>query len=427
MSYLQKYRDLLLVYKNPKIFVIMLLGIASGLPLPLTSSTLDAVLNEAGVTKTAIGLFAIIGTPYSLKFLWAPFIDNFNIPLLSKLIGRRKSWLVVIQILLIIAICMLGFTNPAENLLYTAMLALLVSFLSASQDIVIDAFRIEILDRKEQAAGASSATFGYILSMKMISGAFAFWLSAHYEWSLVYIVMAATIIIVMIAILFAQEPENKQIIIKTDYLTRVKQIAIWPFSDFMKTSKWWLVLLFIILFKLGDAFAGKMIIPFLQDIGFSNEQIAYYLKSLGLLMLLIGTFVGGGLMFAIGRYKSLLICGLLQMFSNLMFVLLAKAGNDPNMLALTIAVENISAGMGTAVFVGYLGSLCNIKYTATQFALLTSFASIGRTWISASSGWFVDLLGYQQFFILSTIIAIPGLIVLIALWKDSDLINNSPK
>jgi MFS transporter, PAT family, beta-lactamase induction signal transducer AmpG len=416
---MQNILSSLKVYKNPKILAILFLGFASGLPLPLTGATLDAVLNQSGVTKTAIGLFALISIPYSLKFLWSPIIDRLSIPIFTKLIGRRRSWMILTQISLIASITMLGFSNPAENLMITAMLALWVAFSSASQDIVIDAYRIETLDASEQGAGASVATTGYIISMKLIGGAMAFWLSDLMPWSYVYAIMGAIMIFGIIAIIIAGEPA-----VKDSDSTQSRSFSdffyngvLAPFIDFIKTPGWWMIIAFIIFYKFGDAFAGKMTTPFLQDIGFTNTQLAFYLKTFGLVATLLGTFLGGMLVYKIGSFKSLFICGLLQMFSNLMFVLLAHLGDNTTALAATIAVENLSGGMGTAAFVAYLSGLCNIRYTATQYALLSSLSATGRTFLSSSSGWFAQTLGWSNFFVLSTVIAIPGIMILLLLMR----------
>lgn len=402
------------VYLQPRILAIIFLGISSGLPLPLTGATLDAVLNEAGVTKTAIGLFAIVGTPYTLKFLWAPLIDTLKIPFLTNAIGRRRSWMITTQIALIVSIAALGATNPAEHLLLTASLAFAVAFFSASQDIVIDAYRIESLNEEEQGAGASATTFGYITAMKLIGGALAFWLSDIFSWQVVYAVMAAFITIGIVTVMIGGEPRfGATAKHYNSWLEWLKEAVWMPFADFMTTKRWWVILLFIIFYKFGDAFAGKMTTPFLQDIGFSNSEIAYYLKTFGLGALLLGTFLGGLVVYRLGMFKALWVCGILQMLSNLMFVVQAKVGYDPQIIIFTIGIENMSGGMGTAAFVAYLSSLCNVSFTATQYALLSSFAATGRTWLSAFSGIFVDSLGWVPFFILSTTIALPGLIMLI--------------
>lgn len=413
MNNLKSRLSALSVYTHPRVLAILFLGISSGLPLPLTGATLDAVLNEAGVTKTAIGLFAIVGTPYTLKFLWAPLIDTLRIPFLTNAIGRRRSWMIVTQVALIASIVGLGMSNPAENLWYTAMLAFAVAFFSASQDIVIDAYRIESLEDAEQGAGASAATFGYITAMKLFGGALAFWLSDIMPWSVVYMIMAAIIVVGIVTVMIAGEPESNRKPRETQgWLEWVHDAVISPFADFIKKPQWWVILLFIILYKFGDAFAGKMTTPFLQDMGFSNSEIASYLKTFGLGALLLGTFIGGVIVYRYGMLKALWICGVFQMLSNLMFVAQANAGYDPQLLVLTIGIENMSGGMGTAAFVAYLSSLCNVSFTATQYALLSSFAATGRTWLSAGSGWFVDNLGWVEFFVLSTALAVPGLLML---------------
>lgn len=406
------------VYTHPKVIAILFLGISSGLPLPLTGATLDAVLNQAGVTKTAIGLFAIVGTPYAFKYLWAPFIDNLRIPILSRLIGRRRSWMIVSQICLIFSIAALGMSNPAENLMLTAALAFAVAFFSATQDIVIDAYRIESLEERDQGAGASAGVFGYMTAMKLLGGAMAFWLSDIVSWTYVYFIMAAIILVGIITVMLAGEPEvTERKYGDGNWLEWLKHSVISPFADFIQKPGWWIILLFIVFYKFGDAFAGKMTTPFLQDVGFSNSQIAFYLKTFGLGALLFGTFIGGVIVYRFGMIKSLWACGFLQMGSNLMFVAQAHAGYNVEVLAVTVAVENISAGMGTAAFVAYLSSLCNIQYTATQYALLSSLAATGRTWLSASSGWFVDHVGWINFFLLSTAVAVPGLILLLLLGR----------
>lgn len=404
----------LLVYKNPKILAVFFLGFASGLPLPLTGATLDAVLNEAGVTKTAIGLFALISIPYSLKFLWAPVIDRISLPVLSKLIGRRRSWIIFTQLALIISIIMLGLSNPHENIMETALWALAVAFASASQDIVIDAYRIESLLSHEQGAGASSTTTGYIIAMKLVGGALAFWLSDMISWQYVYIIMAVIISVGIIAVMLAGEPDVITHIAEKQSLSSFFHDGVLaPFFDFLKTPHWFLVITFIVFYKFGDAFAGKMTTPFLQDIGFSNTQIAFYLKTFGLIATLIGTFIGGSIVYKLGIFKALFIGGILQMLSNLMFVLLAHNAGSEEVLAATVAVENLSGGMGTAAFVAYLSGLCKAEYTATQYALLSSLAATGRTFLSASSGMFVEMLGWSGFFILSTAISIPGILILL--------------
>jgi PAT family beta-lactamase induction signal transducer AmpG len=436
---MQKIISALKVYKDPKILAIFFLGLASGLPLPLTGATLDAVLNQAGVTKTAIGLFALISIPYSLKFLWSPIIDRLPLPFLTKLLGRRRAWMVITQISLIISITMLGFSNPAQNITLTAILALWVAFSSASQDTVIDAYRIESLDSSKQGAGASASTTGYIIAMKLIGGALAFWLSDIIGWPYVYAVMGTVMALGIVAIIIAGEPDNI-------YNKRVENLdnadisqhkhdknfkdflqngVLAPFIDFVKTPDCWLVVGFVIFYKFAEAFFGKMLTPFLQDTGFSNSQIAFYLKSFGLGATLMGTFFGGILVYKLGIYKALLVGGCLQIVSCFMLVMLSYAGNSQLALAAVVAVDNLNAGVGTAAFVAYLSGLCNLRYTATQYALLSSLSVTGRTFLSAASGWCAQMLGWHNFFLLCSIAALPGIAFLLMLMKAQN--NNSLK
>ena len=410
------------VYAHKNMVIIALLGFSSGLPLPLGANTLDALLNEAGVTKTAIGLFALIGLPYTLKFIWAPLIDHLPIPLLTRWLGRRRGWIIATQLCVIGSLLGIGYTDPATELAITAFWAVCLSFFSASQDIVIDAYRVDLLEKNQQGAGASSATFGYIIAMKLIGGAFALFLSDYLTWSFVYTAMAAIMIVGIITVCLASEPsplsEPKHTQPNPTFSDWFYQSVICPFQDFTRHSSWWLILLFITFYKCGDAFAGKMLIPFLQDTGFSNSQIAFYLKTYGLAATLFGTFMGGAMIYRLGNMKTLWICGGLQMLSNLTFTVQSLIGDNANFLAIAIAIENISAGMGTAALIAYLASLCHKNYTATQYALLSSCAAIGRTVISASSGWVFTFSNWPVFFLLSTLVALPGLVILYILDKN---------
>lgn len=408
------------IYLKPRLLAIAFLGFSSGLPLALTLSTLTVWLTEAGVDKTTIGLFAAIGTPYALKFLWSPFIDGLSLPFFSRWLGRRRGWMVFSQLLLIGAIIGLGTSDPASHPFITALWALCVTFTSATQDIVIDAYRVEILDEREQGAGAALIVFGARIGL-LVSGAGALLLAEHINWHMVYFSMAACIGIGVITVLLVGEPKNHRTAeIETLTGTATKRFETWfvhnvlhPFTDFMKRPAWMVILLFVVFYKFGDAFAGVMTNPFLIDTGFSKTEIAAIVKSFGLVATLAGAFIGGTLVHKYGLVPSLWICGILQMFSNLMFALQAHVGHDLYLLGLTISVENLSSGMGTAAFVAYLSSLCHISYTATQYALLSSLTAVGRTWLSASAGWFVVQLDWVYFFVLSTMMALPGLILLV--------------
>lgn len=419
-----KFRQIVDLYVHPRLIAIFFLGIASGLPLALVFSTLSVWLSEEGVSKTAIGLFAAITTPYALKFLWSPLVDQMPIPFFSKLLGRRRGWMIFSQIFLGISIVALGLTDPSSNAWYTALFAFLVSIASATQDIVIDAYRVEILEEKQQGAGAAMIVFGYRVGM-LISGAGALFIAHYMGWFAAYATMAVFVGVGFVTVMLTGEPDSTQIPLpQGDGTSKKSGINDWfinavinPFTDFMKRSGWWIILLFILLYKFGDAFAGVMTNPFLVDMGFDKVEIATVVKTFGFAASMIGAFIGGILVHKWGMLKSLWICGILQMLSNLMFLLQAQVGHNIEVLSLVIAVENLSSGMGTTAFVAYISSLCNKNYTATQYALFSSLASVGRTWLSTSSGWFVDSVGWINFFLLSTVIAIPGLLMIIFLQR----------
>lgn len=408
------------MYCKPRILAIAFLGFSSGLPLALTLSTLSVWLTDSGVDKTTIGLFAIIGTPYALKFLWSPLIDGTSLPLLTQWLGRRRAWMIFSQLLLIIAIIGLGTSHPAHHPFITALWALAVAFTSATQDIVIDAYRVEILEEREQGAGAALIVFGARIGL-LVSGAGALLLADHISWHLVYYAMAGCIGVGIITVLLVGEPKNHRLSeLETMTGSTAKNFERWllhhvvdPFLDFIKRPDWAVILLFVVCYKLGDAFAGVMTNPFLIEVGFSKTEIAAIVKSFGLVATLLGAFIGGSMVHKWGIVPSLWVCGILQMLSNLMFALQAYIGHDIYVLSFTIGVENLSGGMGTAAFVAYLSSLCNISYTATQYALLSSLTAVGRTWISASAGWTVVQLNWIGFFIFSTFLALPGLLLLI--------------
>lgn len=408
------------LYFQPKFITMFFLGFSSGLPLVLTASTLSIWLTEAAVDKTTIGLFAIVATPYTLKFLWAPLVDQLSLPYLTRLLGRRTSWMILSQVAIIFAIIALGSTDPWEEPWYAALFAFLLAFSSATQDIVIDAYRVETLKENEQGLGAGMAVFGYRVAM-LVSGAGALLLAEYFSWFVVYLLMAVCGIVGIITILIAGEPNNSAAYSKYpryDGLVKwIKQAVVTPFSDFTLRHGWLVILLFITFYKFGDALAGTMTSTFFIEAGFSKAEIAGIIKIYGFGATMVGTFTGGILIYRIGLIKGLWLCGILQMLSNLMFAVQATVGYNTELLAITIGFENFSGGMGTAALVAYLSSLCNISYTATQYALLSSFSAMGRTWLSASAGYLVEQFDWVYFFIFTTVAAIPGLIFLMLLTR----------
>lgn len=407
----------LAVYRQKAVLAVLFLGFSSGLPLALTASTLGVWLTEAGVSKSAIGLFAAVATPYALKFLWAPLIDGTHFPLLGRL-GRRTGWLLATQVALMASILLLGLADPSVNPWLTAVMALLVAVCSASQDIVIDAYRVEILKPEQQGAGAAAIVLGYRLGM-IASSAGALTLASHVSWCATYVVMALLVTVGMVTVLMTGEPERSREAVSYGggIVTWIKGSVIGPFADFMTRPQWLAILLFILLYKLADAFMGVMTNPFLIEIGFSKEDIASIVKFYGLIATIIGSVLGGAMVARLGDMRSLWICGIAHAVTNLMFVVQARVGADSNILALGITLENISGGMGTAAFVAYLSSLTHVRYTATQYALLSSFAAFGRTWLSTPAGLVAEWLGWEWFFTFAAALAIPGLVVLA--WMQS--------
>ncbi len=405
------------LYLDRRLIVIFLFGFASGLPLALTGATLSIWLSEQGLSLTAIGLFVAFSAPYNLKFLWSPLIDRLPLPGLTRRLGRRRSWLLVIQVCLMAAIVALGVTRPSEAPFWTALCALLVAFFSASQDIVIDAYRIEIVAEHEQGAAAAMTQFGYRIGM-LASGAGALFLAEHVTWSWVYAAMAALLVVGVVTTLTSPEPPVAGAAVRGSgpgVLARLREAVVEPFAEFLRRQGpgvALLVLAFILLYKLGDAFAGAMANPFYVKIGFSKAEIAAVTKVFGLVATLAGVFLGGVIVGRYGVMKALLVCGVLQMLSNLMFAGQAVAGHDVRVLVFTIGIENLTGGMGSAAFVAYLSVLCNVAYTATQYALFTSLMAIPRTFLSASSGWVADRVDWVTFFVISTVLALPGLLIL---------------
>jgi PAT family beta-lactamase induction signal transducer AmpG len=395
------------LYFTKPLLIILCLGMASGLPLALTASTLFAWLAEAGVQTETIGLFASIALPYSLKFLWSPLVDSVEIPLLGKALGRRRSWLLTLQIFLVLAMMLMASGNPAEAPFYFALMGCAIAFFSASQDIVIDAYRVESVPIEQQGAAAAMITLGYRLAM-LVSGAGALWLSDHVSWHLTYLVMAGIMAGLAVMTLVMPEP----VVSRQSSVVSIKAAVIEPFRDFMQREGWLMILLFVILFKLGDAFLGVMFNPFLLELGFTKTDIAAIVKLYGLLATIGGSFLGGWLVSRYGVYRILLLTGFWHMLTNLLLVLLAGMGPDKLFLALCVISENLTAGMGSAAFVAYLSALCRREYTATQYALLSSLASVARTLISAESGMAAAWLGWQGFFLFSSLLAIPSLILL---------------
>ena len=403
------------VYGDARILAILLMGFASGLPLALTGATLAIWLKQSGISLTAIGLFAQAGLAYNLKFLWAPAMDRVALPGLTRYFGRRRGWALLIQALLALALLALGTSDPYTGVERTALCAVIVAFLSASQDIVIDAYRIELLRPEEQGAGAAATQFGYRIGM-IASGAGALYLAAFLGWFTAYAVMAALIVLCMGVILATREPQRPPAP-TGPWLTGA---VVAPFADFARRRHWLVILIFIVLYKFGDALAGVMSGPFYVELGFALTEIASIAKVFGVGASIAGVFLGGLAVYRWGLMRALLLCGALQALSNLMYVVQLWAGHDQAMLAATIAVENVTGGMASAAFVAYLSSLCSPSFTATQYALLSALAATARTVLASSGGFFAERLGWAPFFVLATLACVPGLALLLYLMRSAD-------
>ena len=421
------------LYFDRRVVAVALLGFSSGLPLLLTYSTLSAWLKSEGISRTSIGLFALVGAPYAFKFLWSPLIDRLALPLLARRWGRRRSWGVVIQAGLALGILALGACDPRQDIALMAALAVVVAFLSASQDIVIDAYRVEILPPELQGPGAGAVQTGYRIAM-LAAGAGALYLASAFGWSVAYGVMAAGLAVGMAVLLARPEPETRispatiererraaQFLATRPHLTGgVATLAAWlygavvcPFADFIARRGWAMVLLFVIGYKLGEAMAGAMANTLYVEMGFSLDEIATVSKVFGFAATVAGGLIGGALVNRLGVFRALLVFGVLQSLGNLFYVLQALAGHDLRALALCVFVENLTAGMAGSALVAYLSGLCNVAYTATQYALLSSLSAVGRTLFASSSGRLADLLGWPHFFLLTTVVTLPALALLV--------------
>ena len=393
------------IFQQPKSAVLLMLGFASGLPLALTSGTLQAWMTVDNIDLKTIGFFSLVGQAYVFKFLWSPAMDRYTPPLL----GRRRGWLVITQILLLIAIAAMGFLEPSTQLRWMAALAVIIAFCSASQDIVFDAWKTDVLSAQERGAGAAISVLGYRLAM-LVSGGLALWLADRWlGWQATYWLMAALLIPCIIASLLAPDPSDAIPVPKT-----LQQAVVEPLHDFFGRNNAWLILLLIVLYKLGDAFAMSLTTTFLiRGVGFDAGEVGVVNKSLGLLATIIGALYGGVLMQRLTLFRALLIFGILQGASNAGYWLLSITDKHMVTMASAVFFENLCGGMGTAAFVALLMTLCNKSFSATQFALLSALSAVGRVYVGPVAGWFVEAHGWPTFYLFSVIAAVPGILLLL--------------
>lgn len=398
---MQKFGQLLF---SPRMLVILLTGFSSGLPLLLTGSTLKFWMREEGIDLSTIGFFGLVGLPYTLKFLWAPLMDH----VVPRGLGRRRGWMLGTQIALATAIAAIGLTEPASNLPQVVLFCLLITFFSASQDIVLDAYRREVLKDEELGIGSSVFIYGYRVGM-LVSGAFALFLADQdfLSWQTVYVILAGFMAVGIVTTLFAPEPN-----VRAQPPNSLQEAIVGPFTDFFERPAAWLLLAFILLYKIGDSMGAEMLSPLMVDVGISKTQYALVGKVFGMASLIIGGLLGGLVVYRWGILRSLWIFGILQMLSTAGFIVLATVGNNMTVFTAVIAFETITSGLGTTAYVAFMASITNRRFTATQYALLTSMMGIPRVIAGATTGVLAEWLGWGGFYFFCTLIAIPGLMLL---------------
>ncbi|MCW2406661.1 PAT family beta-lactamase induction signal transducer AmpG [Sphingobium sp. B1D7B] len=417
-------------YLRPMPFVAFLLGISSGFPLTLLLATMTFWLSKVGIDKSTIGFAIGLTTPYTLKFLWAPLVDKVPLPVLTRLFGQRRAWLFFIQALLFGAIWQLGASDPATDLARFALWAIAVAFLSATQDIVIDAYRIEILSEQELPHGTAMNQFGYRTG-NLLAGAGTIFLAstegAGLGWAVAYGITAFCVLPAAIGALLAgpgRYVEHRAVregLAMGDWL---KETIVNPFREFLSRHGAFLVLGFVLIYKIGDAMGQVMLAPMIVELGFTDTEYVTVNKFFGFAALIAGSALGAPFIARLGMGRALFVSGAMMMLSNLLFCALAVAGHSTPMLALAVGTENFTSGIGLTVFVTYLSGLSSLAYTATQFALLSSFAAVGRTWLSTPSGYLAEGLGWVGFWAFTVVAAIPGMILLWIMWTKGFVVES---
>ena len=397
--------------------VAFIMGFSCGLPLLLTMGVLQAWMKDEGIDLTLIGLINLVQIPYTWKFLWAPIMDRYTLPFL----GRRRGWLLIAQLALIGSIIGLGFSNPANHFWMMVIMAMLVAFFSATQDIIVDAYRREDLSDRELGLGSSLYISGYRLGQMLAAGG-GLIMADHIPWSMVYLVMAMFMLIGVIVTIIAPEP-----IISTETPGTIKDAVIEPFVEYFKRRDALWMLAFILLYKIGDNMVSGITIPFFLEIGFTKTQIGAVVKIFGMWAIVLGALVGGTIMIRLGINRSLWVFGFLQAISSACFAILAQIGPSIPALSAVIAFENISMGMGSAAQLAFMASITDKRFTATQYALLSSLAAIPRVIASAPTGYIAKHIGWETFFIMCALIAIPGMLLLLkfAPWNSGEAVVNN--
>ena len=421
------WREVLRVYSEAATLRMLLLGFSAGLPLLLVFGTLSFWLREAGIDRTTIGYLSWVGLAYGFKWAWAPLVDRLPIPLLTRWLGRRRSWLLLSQTVIMTALVCMALTDPQRALLPMVWCALAVAFGSATQDIALDAYRIESADIQRQAALAAAYQTGYRLAM-IWSGAGALWIAAWAEvavvpgvaayqplaWKTAYLAMAASMLLGVVTVLFSPEPQRRELPPSKNAADWLKGALIEPFADFLRRygKQALLILALIALYRISDVVMGIMANPFYVDMGYTKDEVATVTKIYGVIMTLVGAFVGGGLAMRFGVMKVLMLGAVLSAASNLLFAWLGTRGHDVTSLILVISADNLSSGIASAAFIAYLSSLTNINYSATQYALFSSMMLLLPKALAGYSGVYVDAYGYSNFFTATALLGVPVLLLI---------------
>lgn len=421
----RSWSDTLKVYLETATLRMLFLGFAAGLPLMLVLGTLSFWLREAGIDRSTIGYLSWVGLAYAFKWMWAPLVDRLPIPLLTRWLGRRRSWLLLSQAAIMAGLAGMAFNDPHTALEPIVWCALMVAFGSATQDIALDAFRIESADIDRQAALAASYQTGYRLAM-IWAGAGVLWLAARAEiagvgdyqpgaWRVAYLVMAASMLVGVITVLFSTEPARRILPPAKNVRAWLDDVVVGPFRDFLIRYRWQavVILALIAIYRISDVVMGIMANPFYVDMGYTKDEVAAVTKVFGIVMTLVGAFVGGSLSMRYGMMRILALGAILSSASNLLFVWLAGHGHDVQALILVISADNLSGGIASAAFIAYLSSLTNISYSATQYALFSSMMLLLPKFLAGYSGVYVDAFGYASFFTGTALLGIP---VIVLLW-----------
>lgn len=424
-------------YGDKRIVGTFGLGMASGFPLTFVISLMGFWLSYNDVSKSDVGLFALITTFYTWKFIWSPAIDRLPLGPITRMFGQRRGWLLLIQGLMAALLLVIAQLEPATQLYEVAVFAAAIAFLSASQDIVIDAYRIEILEDADQGHSAASYVYGY-RTANYIAGFAVLMIADSYGWTIAISLLPIMLLPGLLAVFWIGEPsrgDEDDVFLQEEaerahlppVANRLREAVYLPFKEFSRRENWLLVLLFILLFKAGDAVAAIMTAPLIREMNFDLEVVAWANKTVGFVTLMVGVGLGAVLYKQIGMYKALLLTGILMMVTNLGFAWLWIGEAEGWRLAVTIGLENFATGLGTTVIIAYMAGLCNANFTATQFALMSSLANQGRTLLGAPSGFVAEYLGWFEFFVGATLLALPGLFVLWLLWrKDVARLREQP-